>query len=45
MVVAAIAPNLDALAVLFILRGDFGLSLDRIQVILDVKADVLTKDA
>ena len=45
VVVAAIRPNLDPFAILFVLCGYFGLSLNRVQVILDVKADVLTKDA
>ena len=45
VVVAAIRPNLDPFAILFVLCRYFGLSLNCVKVILDVKADVLTKDA
>lgn len=45
MVVAAIAPYFNSLAILLILSGDFRLRLDGIEVILDVETNVLTEDA
>ena len=43
MVVAAVAPHFNSLAVLLILSGDFRLGLDSIKVVLDVEANVLTE--
>ena len=45
MVVAAIRPDLDAFAILLIVRCDLAGLVERLQVILDIEADVLSEDA
>ena len=45
MVVAAIGPDLNSLSILFILRRNLWSWLNRVKVILDVKANILTEDA
>ena len=45
MVVAAIRPDLDALSILLIVRCDLAGLVERLQVVLDIEADVLSEDA
>ena len=45
VIVASIAPHLDAFAILLVLPGDFGARFDRIEVRLDICAEVLSEDA
>ena len=45
VVVAAIGPDLDPLAVLLVLRGHLRGVLDRIEIVLDVKPDILAEHA
>ena len=45
VVVAAIRPDFDALAILLIVRCDLASLIERLQVVLDIEADVLSEDA
>mmetsp|Transcript_31300 Transcript_31300/g.38721 ORF Transcript_31300/g.38721 Transcript_31300/m.38721 type:complete len:295 (-) Transcript_31300:319-1203(-) len=44
VVVAAVGPHFDSFTILLVLRCDFRLRLDRVEVVLDIKTDVLTED-
>ena len=45
MVVATVGPDLDSLTILLVLRSDLRLRLNRVKIVLNVEADVLTEHA